>query len=192
MHYTVHGILQARILEWEAFPFSRGSFQPRDQTQVSLIAGRFFTSWATREAQEYLGWVALPFFRGSSWPGMKRGLLQCRQILYLLSYQGSLRRQYSSAFIIPGPGTRQLESTSIALMQFRTYFPKYVTFTYWKFSAEGVLRKQQEQEDHFKNLPTSPFFPKTDTRILMWKLSPVDLEESSSFFIEDKGMPRRT
>ena len=50
MDYTVHGILQARILEWVAFPFSRGSSQPRDQTQVSSIAGRFFTSWATREA----------------------------------------------------------------------------------------------------------------------------------------------
>ena len=46
----VHGILQARILEWVAFPFSRGSSQPRDQTQVSWIAGGFFTSWATREA----------------------------------------------------------------------------------------------------------------------------------------------
>ena len=42
--YTVHGILQARILEWAAFPFSRGSSQPRDWTQVSHIAGRFFTS----------------------------------------------------------------------------------------------------------------------------------------------------
>ena len=38
MDYTVHGILQARILEWVAFPFSRGSFQPRDQTQVSHTA----------------------------------------------------------------------------------------------------------------------------------------------------------
>ena len=44
MDYTVHGILQARILEWVDFPFSRGSFQPRDQTQVSHFAGRFFTS----------------------------------------------------------------------------------------------------------------------------------------------------
>ena len=41
MDYTVHGILQARILEWVAFPFSRGSSQPRDQTQVSHIAGGF-------------------------------------------------------------------------------------------------------------------------------------------------------
>ena len=53
MDYTAHGILQARILEWVAIPFFRQSFQPRDQTQVSLIAGGFFTSWATREAQEY-------------------------------------------------------------------------------------------------------------------------------------------
>ena len=50
---TVHGILQARILEWVAFPFSRGSSQPRDRTQVSCITGRFLTSWATKEAQEY-------------------------------------------------------------------------------------------------------------------------------------------
>ena len=50
MDYTVHGILQARILQWVAFPFFRGSSQPRDQTQVSCIAGGFFTSWATREA----------------------------------------------------------------------------------------------------------------------------------------------
>ena len=46
-----HGLLQARILEWVAFPFSRGSSQPRDWTQASRIAGRFFTSWAIREAQ---------------------------------------------------------------------------------------------------------------------------------------------
>ena len=50
MEYTAHGILQARILQWVAVPFSRGSSQPRNQTQVSHIAGGFFTSWATREA----------------------------------------------------------------------------------------------------------------------------------------------
>ena len=44
---SVHGILQERILEWTAIPFSRGSSQPRDQTQVSCIAGRLFTIWAT-------------------------------------------------------------------------------------------------------------------------------------------------
>ena len=47
---SVHEILQSRILEWVAFPFSRGSSQLRDWTQVSYIVGRFFTSWATVEA----------------------------------------------------------------------------------------------------------------------------------------------
>ena len=47
---SVHGIIQARTLEWVAFPFSRGSSRPRDQIQVSRIAGRFFSIWATREA----------------------------------------------------------------------------------------------------------------------------------------------
>ena len=52
---SVHRILQARTLEWVAFPFSRGSSQPRDQTQVSCIVGRFFTIWATREAYGLVG-----------------------------------------------------------------------------------------------------------------------------------------
>ena len=45
--YTFHGILQARILEWVAIPFSRESFQPKNRTQVSYIVGGFFLSWAT-------------------------------------------------------------------------------------------------------------------------------------------------
>ena len=44
MDFTVCGILQARILEWVAVPFSRGSFQPRNPSGISCIAGRFFTS----------------------------------------------------------------------------------------------------------------------------------------------------
>ena len=52
--YTVHGILQARIQEWVAVSFSRGSSQPRDWTQVPCIAGEFLTSWATREAQGHI------------------------------------------------------------------------------------------------------------------------------------------
>ena len=48
--FSVHGIFQARVLEWVAISFSRGSFRPRDRTQVSCIAGRCFTVWATREA----------------------------------------------------------------------------------------------------------------------------------------------
>ena len=47
---SVHGILQARILEWVAIPSSKRSSRPRDQTWVPLVAGRFLTIWATREA----------------------------------------------------------------------------------------------------------------------------------------------
>ena len=52
---SVHGILQPRILEWVAMPFSRGSSQPRDRTQVSCIAGGFFTVLATKEAHSKHG-----------------------------------------------------------------------------------------------------------------------------------------
>ena len=54
-----HGIFQARVLEWVAISFFRGSSRPRDQTRVSHIAGRHFTIWATREA---LHW------RNFTWP----------------------------------------------------------------------------------------------------------------------------
>ena len=61
---SVHGILQARILEWVAIPFSRGSFQPRDRTRVSCIVFEFFTSWAIREAPFpiYLPWITITLF----------------------------------------------------------------------------------------------------------------------------------
>ena len=94
---SVHGILQVRILEWVAISFSRGSSQPRNRTQVSCIAGRFFTTRATKEAPwdlpnpgteprfpilqadslsvihkgspRRLEWVAYPFSSRSSRPG---------------------------------------------------------------------------------------------------------------------------
>ena len=55
--FSVHGIFQARLLEWVAVPFSRGSSQPKGGPQVSLTAGRFFTIWATREAHGYESWT---------------------------------------------------------------------------------------------------------------------------------------
>ena len=89
MDCTIHGIFQGRILEWVAFPVSRGSSQPRDWTQVSRIAGRFFTSWATREAKN-IGVGSLSLLQ-QIFPTQKlnRGLLHYRRILYQLSHQGS-------------------------------------------------------------------------------------------------------
>ena len=73
MDYIVHGILQARILEWVAFPFSRGSSQPRDWTQVSCTAGRFFTIWATSslvktKSHDLIKLQGFPFILGSNLP----------------------------------------------------------------------------------------------------------------------------
>ena len=79
---VVDGILQARILEWVPYPFSSGSSQRINWTRVSCIAGRFFTSWATREAQEFWNGYPIPFptmflTQESNW-----GLLHCRQIFF--------------------------------------------------------------------------------------------------------------
>ena len=71
--FSVHGILQARTLEWVAISFSRGSSQPRYRTQVSCIAGGFFTIWATR-SPKMLEWEAYPFSRGSSGPRNRTGV----------------------------------------------------------------------------------------------------------------------
>ena len=71
MSYTVHGILQARILEWVPFPFSRESSPPRSQTQVSCIAGRFFCfvfyELRHKGSPSILEWVPYPFSSRSSW-----------------------------------------------------------------------------------------------------------------------------
>ena len=86
MDCIVHGI---HPLEWVAFPFSRRSSQPRDQTQVSHIAGGFFTSWIIRVTKNsgvgilsLLQWIFLT-------QKLNQGLLHCRWILYQLSYEES-------------------------------------------------------------------------------------------------------
>ena len=81
MDCTVHRILQARILKWETFPFSRGYSQPRDQTQVSPIAGGFFTCWATREAHGLIR-VQLISFRSNLSLFLDSGLLSGSQLRF--------------------------------------------------------------------------------------------------------------
>ena len=84
MDYTVHGSLQARILEWVAFPFSRGSSQPRDWTQVSYIVGRFFTSWITKKPLfETLSQGAARDVIGKLW---KDGWTKAQAKLWLISF----------------------------------------------------------------------------------------------------------
>ena len=77
---SVHGILQARILEWVAMPFSRVSSQPRDQTQVSHIADIFVTIWATRGNPE-----ALRQGSASSSHGPILCSLQVKNVFYIVN-----------------------------------------------------------------------------------------------------------
>ena len=108
---SVCGILQARILEWVAISFSRGSSWRRDWTWVSCITGRFFTIWATSESEShsvvpdslqphglYSPWNSpaqntrlgsLSLLQGTQ--RLNPGLLHCRQIPYQLNHQGSPR-----------------------------------------------------------------------------------------------------
>ena len=88
---SVHGILQARILEWVAIPFSRGSFQPRDRTQVcspALWAGSLPSEPPGKPKNPGVDSLSLLqrifLTQESNW-----GLLHCRRILYQLSYQRS-------------------------------------------------------------------------------------------------------
>ena len=87
---SVLGILQARILEWIAIPSSRGSSQPRDWTQVSCIAGRFFLLSEPQGKPKNTGVGSLSFIQGDiPTQESNQGFLHCRQILYQLSHQGS-------------------------------------------------------------------------------------------------------
>ena len=86
--YTVHGILQTRILEGVAFPFSRGSSQSRDGTEVSPICRQILYQLSHKESPRITGVGSLSFLQ---WIFLtqesNQGLLHCRWILYQLSYQ---------------------------------------------------------------------------------------------------------
>ena len=93
--FSVHEILQAKILEWVAILFSRGSYQPRDQTQVFCIVGRFFTIWATRESN----YMPIKTFK----KGLKNKILYLIRILFCLSMhqriQSFLKKDTFSTYV---------------------------------------------------------------------------------------------
>ena len=119
MDYTVHGILQARILEWVAFPFSRGSSQPRDQTQVSCTAGILATHFSILAWK--IPWIEEPCRLQSM--GLQRvGHNRATSLLlYQLSHKGSPRivewvaYPFSSGSSDPGIelGSRALQVDSL-------------------------------------------------------------------------------
>ena len=135
----VHGILQARIMEWVAFPFSRESSQPRDWTQVSTL-------WADSLPAEPQG---KPKNTGGGslsllqWifptQASNQGLLHCRWILYQLSYEGSpyvffkifpKSISYSQPRVFLGIGSA-LSLLAVEFFSILLYKPKYFFFHTW-------------------------------------------------------------
>ena len=170
INYKVHGILQARILERVAFPFSRGSSHPRDRMQVSQIAGRFFTSWATREAQEYWrGYLSLlqRIFptQGSNW-----GLLHCRWILYQHS-------SWKSCNKCSCPGAPLVDSRDLLVV---------LCGVVWPLPMGTVSNKPSLQWQLCPDLSVSPYLNKDRTHILKhtlcWRGKKGDWEETYPLF----------
>ena len=111
MDWTVHGILQARTLEWVAVPFSRGSSQPRDWIQVSHCRWILYRL-SLQGSPRILEWVAYTHLQKifltqySNW-----GLLHCRWILYQLSYQGI--PMFLGGLLCTRQGWRHFTNTSL-------------------------------------------------------------------------------
>ena len=108
MDSTVHGILQTRILERVAFSFSRGSSQHRNRIQISHIAGRFFTNWATREAQVQnpvlsftTGWTGENYLHSA---GLQKKILI---VILSKSFCKGLNRTHSSTLAWKIPWTEE-------------------------------------------------------------------------------------
>ena len=142
MDYIVHGILQDRILEWVAFPFFRGSPQPRDQTQVSCIAGGFFSSWGTREAQEYWSGQPIPSLADLPNPGIEPG----SPILQVDSLPAELPGKPKKGVLPPHPGIKPQSPTwqvgiltTILMRMVSTHVIYYIQSIWiWKVLARSI------------------------------------------------------
>ena len=135
MDFIVHGILQARILEWAAFPFSRGSSQLRHRTWVYLPHCRQILYQLSHKGSPRMQeWVAYPFSSGSSRPrNQTRVSLHCRWILYPLSYQGSLNTSLDlSPFEDSVDLEGKLSQPRISLFHSEYLFLSTVFPHYWK------------------------------------------------------------
>ena len=114
MDYPVHGILQARILVWVAVAFSRGSSQPRDWTQVSCIAGGFFTRWAIQGKPKNFGVGTISSPGDLPNPGIEPGSLALQEESLSMRHEGSHLFIYSNEI--------QVIITTVVVM-YQRHFP---------------------------------------------------------------------
>ena len=131
----VHGIAQARILEWVSIPFSRGSSQPSDWTQVSCITGRFFTGWAIREAQI----VGLKIHVSIFVVGQSLSHVWCFVTPWTAACQASLSFTIYQRLLTLMPLESVMPSNYLILCCPRL-FPPLIFPSIWVFSNESVLR----------------------------------------------------
>ena len=152
MAYIVHGILQARILERVAFPFSEGSSQPRKWTQVSHIAGRFSASWATREAQQsrnHCSYGERQHWNQIDLPKFKSWLCPSRHLVYLFDQCTFLSIFW---FICRHDSTYFTELLAINKKQHQVwhlYSFTYSLSTYWELLQirQRVCRRKWSRHD---------------------------------------------
>ena len=120
MDYPVHEILQARILDWVALPFSRGSSQPRDRTQVSHIAGKFFTSWANSRSL-----LKLMSIKSVMHPTISSSVVPFSSCLQSFPASGSFLM--SRLFTTGGQSIGASTSESVPTMNIQDWFPLGLT-----------------------------------------------------------------
>ena len=152
---SIHGILQARVLEWVAIPFSRGSSLPRDWTRVFCIVGRFFTVWDTREAPNLVKMISCSI-QGSAMEYVGNcSLLSCGQLFatpWTVAIQAPLSMGFSgqecwSGLPCPPPGDLshpgiEPESLTLAGRFFATWAtweaPRYLTYIDTISASSGI------------------------------------------------------
>ena len=132
---SIHGILQARILEWVAISFSRVSSPSGDQTQTSCIVGRFFTIWATGKPLQSSG-VCSNLCPLSWWCHL---ILCCPLLLFLQSFPASGSFPMSQLFISGGQSIGVSASASVLPMNIQGWFS--LGWTGWiSLQSKGLSR----------------------------------------------------
>ena len=151
---SIHGIFQARVLEWGAIAFSKGSSWPRDRTPVSHTAGRCFTFWAIREAPSTskVWWQRTP-----SWNQRNMGSesdFTLEKLLYLISFTCKLDSTCNTYSV--------WETISISVAQ--TLSRVLISVTLWTIARQAPLFVRFSRQEYRSGLP---FLPPGDTTDLM-------------------------